>query len=223
MYHRTLAVLAIPAALGAMTVAVPALAGPRAPHAAREARRGPGCTLTKIRIGSHRARVCVVRGPRGPIGPRGVQGAKGPTGSRGHTGPAGPSGPKGATGAQGPAGAGARAYAVVNPAAVTAAASTAGLVGGQSSGFLTVRRPATGTYCLAPATGIDPSSEPASVSGESSYSATGVVAIATLDAQRSACSPGEFEVVTYNANAPSTAHPPAAEPAEGAAFAIVAP
>jgi hypothetical protein len=222
MTHRTLALLAAPAAIAATTVAVPALAGPGSPGPAHQARRG--CILTTVRIGRHHARVCLARGPRGPQGlpgPRGPQGAKGATGGRGRTGSTGPTGPTGPQGPQGPAGVGGRAYAVVNPAKVTSTASAAGLVSGQSLGFQSVRSPETGIYCLTPPAGVNPSTEPASVTGETSYSAAGIVPIAALNAQRSnnLCSQAEFEVVTYNA----ASNPPSSSPAGGVAFAITAP
>jgi hypothetical protein len=218
MNHRTLALLATPAAIAATSVAVPALAGLGSAAPAHQARRG--CTLTTVRIGRHHARVCLLRGPRGLQGlpgPRGPQGPKGTTGARGRTGLTGPTGPTGPQGPQGPAGTGGRAYAVVNPAKVTATASAEGLVSGQSSGFQSVRSPETGIYCLTPPSGVNPSTEPATVTGETSYSAEGIVPIVALNAQRSKnlCSPGEFEVVTYNAGSSS--------PAGGVAFAIVAP
>jgi hypothetical protein len=217
MNHRTLALLAAPAVIAATTAAVPALAGIGSAGPAHQARRGSPCTLTVVRIGRHHARVCLLRGPRGPAGPRGPrgsQGLKGATGARGRTGLTGSTG---STGLQGPAGAGGRAYAVVNPAKVTAIASAEGLVSEQSMGFQRVRSPATGIYCLTPPPAVNPSKEPATVTGETSYSAEGVVPIATLNAQRSKnlCSQGEFEVVTYSAGSSS--------PAGGVAFAIIAP
>ncbi len=231
MLRRTVPLLAIPAVIGALTVAAAASAGTSSGGGAQ---RAIGARCVTVRIGHRRLRECLIAGPAGPRGlpgARGLRGATGPTGargvsgakgSRGATGPSGPRGATGATGAigstghQGPTGVGGRAYAVVNPAAVSATASANGLVSGQRSGFQTVRSPAVGTYCLAPAAGIDPGSEPASVSGESSYSSAGVVALVELNAQRSACSQGEFEVTTYNGRSP-------AAPSGGVAFVIVAP
>ncbi|HEY7934853.1 MAG TPA: hypothetical protein VID48_13615 [Solirubrobacteraceae bacterium] len=211
--HRRLmlSALATPAAIAAMTVAMPALAGTSSPRAHTASR----CFTVHH---PHRVRECLIRGPRGPQGPRGATGPRGFQGLKGSTGKTGSAGKTGATGPQGtpgPAGVGGRAYAVVNPAAVSATASSAGLV--QNAGFTSVRSPATGVYCLTPAAGVDPTHEPAAVSGESSYSASGVVPIATLTAQHSSpCSAAEFEVTTYNAAAPSA-------PAGAVAFAIVAP
>lgn len=229
MHRRTLAILAIPAAAAAMTVAVPALAAGGAHAAATH--------CVTVRIAHRRVRECLIPGPVGPrgvpgaagqrgatgaAGQRGATGAKGSrgstgaTGSRGATGATGPAGAPGASGVQGPAGVGGRAYAVVDPSAVGSTASAAGLVSGQSSGFRFVRSPSTGVYCLTPAPGVDPGSEPAMVSGEAGYSSTGVVPLAVLNAKRSACSAGEFQVTTYDVRSPSS-------PASGVAFAIVAP
>ena len=225
MPRRIVLLLAIPAAVAAMTIAVPALAGTRAANAAPQARAARCMT---VRIGYRRVRECLIPGPAGPrgltgaagpIGPRGAAGSKGsrgatgPSGARGATGAAGATG---ATGLQGPVGASGRAYAVINPGAVGPTASASGLVSGQSLGFRTVRSPSTGVYCLAPAPGIDPGSEPATVTGESSYSSAAVTPLAVLNAQRSACSAGEFEVITYNAQSPSA-------PAAAVGFAIVTP
>jgi hypothetical protein len=220
--RRTLCILAVPASIAAMMVAVPALAslgaggGGQAQVSARA--RSSSLRCATVHVGKHRVRLCAVPGPRGPQGipgPRGPQGPAGKTGKTGYTGSRGLTGPQGPVGAPGPAGLG-RAYAVVNPSQVSAAPSSAGLVSTQSLGFSTVRSPSPGVYCLAPAAGIEPAKEPAIVSGETSYSSPGVLPIATLDAKQSACASGEFEVSTYNALSPSA-------PAAGVAFAIVAP
>lgn len=237
MPRRIVSLSAIPAAIAAVTVAVPALAGT---GQARPAHIAAASHCLTVRVGGRRVRECLIAGPtgtRGPVGPagargatgeagrrgsagaKGSRGAAGPAGSRGATGTIGPAGPAGATGPaglQGPVGAGGRAYAVVDPSAVGSTASVSGLVSGQSSGFRSVRSPASGVYCLAPAPGIDPASEPAMVSGESGYSTAGAVPLAVLNATRSACSAGEFQVTTYDARSPSA-------PSATIAFAILAP
>jgi hypothetical protein len=219
MRHRTLTLLATPAVLGAMTVAVPALAGVSIiPTAHTSATRCFTAHLAKRNV-----RECLVRGPRGlpgPAGPRGLTGAAGKTGKTGRTGATGKTGATGPQGVQGPAGTPgapgtARAFAVVNPAEVESAASSKGLVTAQTSNFVSVHRASTGVYCLAPAASINPTGEPAIVTGESSYSSGGVVALAVLNAQRNDC-PGEFEVITYDARSPSS-------PSSSAGFAIAAP
>jgi hypothetical protein len=175
-----------------------------------------------VRKAKHTVRECLMPGPRGPRGARGPAGARGFVGRRGGRGPVGPAGPTGPSGPSGPAGpaGSARAYALVNPTAVTAVASSSGLVAAQSSNFATVRQPSTGIFCLAPAaaTGINPAAEVASVAGEVSYSTSGVVPLPELNASRSHCQPSEFEVDTYDA------HGSAGSGLVGtAAFVIVAP
>lgn len=224
MRRRTLVLLAIPATIAAMIVAVPALAGIPILTGAHTA------TSTKCfnaRVAKHRVRECLIRGPRGlrgipgPAGPRGATGATGKTGAAGKTGAtgkAGTNGAAGATGSTGPAGpAGtARAFAVVNPAEVESTASSKGLIGAQTSNFASIRRVSTGVYCLAPIASINPAGEPAIVTGESSYSTGGAVALAVLNAQRSDCATSEFEVITYDARSPSS-------PSSSVGFAIAAP
>jgi Collagen triple helix repeat (20 copies) len=214
-HRRTLCVLATPAVIAAMSVTVPALAAVRAHSSPKAHASRSQCTV--VRIGHKRhIRVCTVpgpRGPAGPIGPAGPRGAKGATGTKGATGAKGATGPAGAPGAPGPG----RAYAVINPSLVSSTASASGIVSAQSSGFSTVRSPATGVYCLTPAAGINSASEPAMVTGETSYSGSGVLPIATLNANHTdPCSAAEFEVITYNAASPSA-------PASNVGFAILAP
>jgi hypothetical protein len=86
----------------------------------------------------------------------------------------------------------------------------------QTSNFASIHRASTGVYCLAPATSINPAGEPAIVTGESSYSSGGTVALAVLNAQAKDCATGEFEVITYDARSASS-------PSSNAGFAIAAP
>ena len=212
MRHRTLTLLATPAVLGAMTVAVPALAGVDTGPAAHSA------TTTKCfiaRIAKRRVRECVVQGPRGLRGLPGPAGPRGLTGKTGKTGATGATGATGGTGPAGPAGT-ARAFAVVNPAEVEPTASGKGLIVAQSSNFTSIHRVSTGVYCLAPAASINPAGEPAIVSGESSYSTSGAVALAVLNSQHTDCAASEFEVTTYDARSPSS-------PSSNVGFAIAAP
>ncbi len=229
MRQRTLALLATPAVVGAMTVAVPALAGIAVPTAHTSARSH----CFTARIGHRSVRECLIPGPRGPRGipgPRGLRGVPGPAGPRGFTGPRGPrgytgkqgtQGLQGIQGIQGPAGpagpAGtARAYAVVNPGEVESTPSTKGLIAAQTSNIASVHRVGTGIYCVAPAAPINPATEPAAVTGEASYSTGGPVPLTVLEAQRKDCSAGEFEVRTYDAKLPTA-------PVNTVAFAIVVP
>lgn len=217
MRHRTLTLLATPAVLGAMTVAVPALAGiDISPTAHTSSTR---CFIA--RIAKHRVRECLVRGPRGfrglpgPPGPRGLTGLPGKTGKTGATGKTGV-GKTGATGGQGPAGpagpAGtARAYAVVQPTAPTQAK----LIAGQTAGITGVSEPSPGVYCLAPAAPINAGAETVAVSPEVSYSSGKQPGLIAVNAQRTnGCPATDFEVDTYT---------PAGAASSNYAFTIVVP
>jgi hypothetical protein len=211
MNHRTLALLATPTVIAAMTVAVPALAGLGSTGPAHQARRG--CALTTVRIGRHHARVCLLRGPRGPQGfpgPRGPQGPKGATGARGRTGL---TGTPGSTGPQGPAGT-ARAYTVVQP---TSSPTQANLISAQN--IISVSEVKGGVYCLSPAAGINPATDTAAVSPEVSYSSGGVPGVIAVNAQHTNCPTSTFEVDTYE---PSVKYEPG-KTTSGYAFTIVIP
>lgn len=215
MRRRTLTLLATPAVLGALTVAVPALAGISLDPAAHTARSK--CFIAHL--AKHRVRECLVRGPRGL---RGVPGPPGPRGFTGHTGKTGKTGPIGKTGATGKPGAPgpqgapgtARAYAVVNPLEVEASASAKGLVANQSHDVVSVQRVGLGEYCLAPAAGINSAKDAAAVSPEVGYGAQqpGVIA---LDAKGTGCPAGQFKVNTYE--------PGTSKPSNAPAFTFVAP
>jgi hypothetical protein len=220
MRHRTLTLLATPAVLGAMTVAVPALAGISIVPSAHTS--STKCFVA--RIAKHRVRECLVRGPRGfpgPTGPRGFTGATGKTGKTGATGKTGPAGKTGAAGAAGTAGTAgapgtARAYAVVQPTSPT----QVNLIAGQTSNITAVSETSVGgsgggVYCLSPAAGINAASSAPAVSPEVSYSSGGAPGTIALNAQRSHCAPTDFEVDTY---APGTA-----TLTSGYAFTIVVP
>lgn len=170
-----------------------------------------------VRRGKHTVRECLIPGPRGSHGLRGAAGPRGFTGRKGARGANGSAGPTGPTGPTGPSG-NARAYALVNPSAVTSVASSAGFVAGQSSNFATVREPLTGIYCLAPAAsaGVNPATQVASVGGAVSDSNPGVVSLPELNASHSHCQSTEFEVDTYDART-------GGGPVATAAFVIVAP
>jgi hypothetical protein len=191
MHHRTLTLLATPAVLGAMTVAVPALAGINIDPTAHTSTR---CFIAHI--AKHNVRECLTRGPRGlpgPPGPRGFTGPAGKTGKTGVTGKTGATGKAGATGATGPAGT-ARAFAVIQPTSPT----QANLIPGQTSGITGVSEPTPGVYCLAPAAPINPAADTAAVSPEVSYSSVKLPGLIALNAQRTnGCPASDFEVDTY--------------------------
>ncbi|HEY3758566.1 MAG TPA: hypothetical protein VGL37_02305 [Solirubrobacteraceae bacterium] len=192
MTRRTISLLATPAVVGAMTVAVPALAGTFAQptgHAA-SARR---CNAVTVLSHGRRVRACLLRGPRGFAGATGLRGATGKTGAKGKTGATGKTGAQGIQGLQGPAGT-AKAYAVVQPTSETAV----NLIAAQTANFTGVSEVKPGTYCLVPAaTGINSATDTATVSPEVSYSSGSLPGIVALNAQHTDCPASDFEVQTY--------------------------
>jgi hypothetical protein len=228
MRPRTLILLATPAVIAAMSVAVPALAGSsssggspssaakaharlttaRSKASATSKKSKPKCVYTGK--GKQRARVCDFPGATGQRGPRGFVG---PHGKRGLAGAAG------STGATGPAGT-AHAYAVVS-----AKSPTPEFVASQTHEFTSVRRPAgsIGVYCLAAASPINPGAEPAVVSGESAYSnlEADTVPLAVANAASATgpnpCNGNEFKVETFQLGE----HGP--KQSDNVAFSIVVP
>ncbi len=206
MSRRNLTLLATPATIGAMAVAVPALAGVSLDPSAHTA--ATHCFV--VRAHKHRLRECLIPGPRGlrglpgPAGPRGYRGYTGKTGKTGATGKTGPQGPPGAPGI-------ARAYAVVDPSSP----GKPTLIAAQSKNVASVSEPSAGVYCLTPAAGIDPAADAAVASPESSYSKEGKVGLIAVNAQSSNCH-GPFEVDTYEAAGDSA-------PKTGYAFTLVIP
>lgn len=207
MHHRTLSLLAAPAAVGAMTIAVPALAGTSAGPVGH-ASRGRSCNAVTVVSHGRRVHACLLRGPRGPRGFTGLTGVHGLTGPKGSRGPTGLPGPRGTQGPAGPAGT-ARAYAVVQPTSET----VVNLIAAQTSNVTGVSEPSPGIYCLVPAPGINPATDTAAVSPEVSYSTEKLPGTIALNAQHTDCPAGGFEVETY---APS-----GTKPASGYAFTIV--
>jgi Collagen triple helix repeat (20 copies) len=206
MRRRTLILLATPAVIAAMTVAVPALAGiPILPSAHSAA--STKCFYT--RIGRRRVRECLVPGPRG------LRGLPGPAGPRGYTGTKGAKGEKGATGAAGATGT-ARGYAVVQPTTpgaatliaphnITSVSETS--VSGSATG---------GVYCVTPAAPVNAAEETVAVSPEVSYSSGKLPGVVAVNAQRTnGCPSTSFEVDTYA--------PGGTTPTSGYAFSIVVP
>lgn len=210
MRNRTLTLLATPAVMGAMTVAVPALAGIATP-AAHTAATHSHCFMA--RVGRHNVRECLIPGPRGPrglTGPRGLRGLPGPAGPRGFTGPRGPRGATGKTGVQGiqgvqgvqgiqgiqgPAGT-ARAFAVIDPLPSPKA------IGGHN--IASVKEITAGVYCIAPAAPIVAGEETVAVSPEVSYSTAKLPGLIAVNAQRAnGCAAPEFEVDTYTPTSPT--------------------
>jgi hypothetical protein len=187
MRRPSLPVIATSAVVGAMAIAVPALAASGSSPAAHTA-RARHCSAVIVISHHHRVRACLIPGPRGFTG---FPGPKGGTGKTGATGKTGSTGKTGATGPQGPAGpTGTVAYATVQPTSPTAAS----LIG--ASSILTVSEPSAGIYCITPAAGIT-SSGIASVSPEVSYSAGGAPGVIAVNAQHTNCAATPYEVDTY--------------------------
>jgi hypothetical protein len=209
MRRHTLVLLATPAVIAAMTVAVPALAGIPLVPAAHTARSSTKCFYT--RSGRHRVHECLLRGPRGlrgipgPAGPRGAQGKQGKQGIQGIQGKQGNQGIQGVAGT-------ARGYAVVQPTSPSAATLVT------PHNITGVTEPTVGVYCVTPAAPINAAEETVAVSPEVSYSSGKLPGIVAVNAQRTGgCPATAFEVDTY-----SPEKTPAAL-ATGYAFTIIVP
>jgi len=213
MRRPTLPVLATTAVVGALAIAVPALASSGSGPAARSA-RARHCNAVIVISHGRRVRACLIPGPRGFTGFTGAKGAKGSNGSRGPTGK-GVQGEKGLPGPQGPAGT-ARAYGVVQPNSATVAT----LIHGQTSNLTSITETSVGgsnggVYCITPAAPINPTVETVAVSPEVSYSPGGALGVIAVNAQHPNCPATTFEVDTY-AQLSTT-------PSDGFAFTIVVP
>lgn len=207
MRRRTLALLATPATIAALTVAVPALAGIPILAGAHTAATKSSTKCFYTRIGKRTVRECLVPGPRGL---RGLPGPAGPRGYTGKNGKNGTNGKTGATGPQGPAGT-ARGYAVVEPPTSPGAATLV-----TPHNIAGVTEPTAGVYCVAPAAPIVPAEETVAVSPEVSYSSGKLPGVVAVNAQRTGgCPSTSFEVDTYA--------PGGTAPTSGYAFTIVVP
>lgn len=182
MSRRRIPLTAAALATAAMGVAVPAFA--LSSHEVRH------CNAVTVVSHKHRVRACLLRGLTGPRGPGGVRGPQGLRGPIGPTGLRGLTGTRGLTGPEGPTGT-ATAYAVVQPTA------TGKLIMAQTSKINSVTEPKPGIYCLVPAAGINPASDPATVSPEVSYSTNEAPGIIAFNAQAKDCPTGDFEVETF--------------------------
>jgi hypothetical protein len=120
--------------------------------------------------------------------------------------PAGPQGLKGDTGAPGAPGT-ARAYGEVDKD---------GLQVGDAHRNATVRRKTTGTYCIKPAAGIDPTTTVPVVTGN--FSTIDRQTLANIREGHFDCDDGEFEVITFDPSVAQTA--PGAVKDSGFSFVI---
>jgi hypothetical protein len=174
--RNAVAYLALAAALGSGT----ALAASRlAPGSVGTAQlRRNAVVSSKVKDGSLRAR---------DFAPGVLAGTPG---SRGEAGPAGPAGPQGEAGPPGEV----RAYAYVH------GGESPGLDPQRSHGFASVAHAGTGTYCLTPAAGIDPSTATLIVSPVFN---NGVLEPEFAEPSPNfACPSTALEVVTYLPGAP---------------------
>jgi hypothetical protein len=211
MRRFPLPLVAATAVVGAMAVAVPALASSGSGPAAHSA-RARHCSAVIVISHHHRVRACLIAGPRGY---KGFNGATGKTGAKGTTGARGPQGVPGAPGIQGPAGT-ARAYGVVQPNTATVAT----LISGQTSNLTSVTETSVngsngGVYCITPAAPINPAVETVAVSPEVSYSPGGALGVIAVNVQHPNCPATAFEVDTYAQGSVT--------PSDGFAFTIVVP
>lgn len=200
------------AVVGAMAIAVPALASSGASTPAAHAAGARRCNTVIVISHGRRVRACLIAGPRGftgfpgPKGATGKAGATGKNGATGKTGATGAAGAAGATGPQGPAGT-VHAYAVVTPSAT--------VVPGQSSNITSITSPLAGVYCITPGAPVNPAADTAVVSPEISYSTPEAPGLIAVNAKSKNCPATAFEVDTYS---PSTL-----TLAGGYAFTIVIP
>jgi len=194
MSRPNLPFIATTAVVGAMAIAVPALASSdSSPSAHTAARR---CNAVIVIYRGRRVRACLIQGPRGYTGFPGATGKTGATGATGKTGATGAIGKTGATGKEGFEGPEGEpgttvAYALVQP---TASPTAANLIG--QSNISAVSEPSAGIYCITAGPGITASGI-ASVSPEVSYSVGNVPGVIAVNAQHTNCPAGTFEVDTY--------------------------
>jgi hypothetical protein len=206
MRRPTSPLIATSAVVGALAIAVPALAASGSTPAAHAA-RARHCSAVIVISHGRRVRACLFQGPRGFTGftgPKGATGSRGPTGKTGKEGKEGKEGKAGTNGTT-------VAYALVQP---TASPTAANLIG--QSNIQAVSEVSAGVYCITPAPGITPSGI-ASVSPEVSYSVGNVPGVIAVNAQHTHCSATTFEVDTYT---PGTTTPALAT---GYAFTIAVP
>lgn len=153
------------------------------------------------------------------VGPEGKPGATGAAGPQGAQGPAGAAGATGAAGPQGPAGT-ARAYGTMRPDECFGAGGACTTYNAKN--VAAIRRVATGTYCVAPASGLSfqgvtPAfSTDAYNSGPTSAAGVPIVAYSSL---LSSCAANEVQVLTYRA----TGAAPTIALSNSTSFGIVIP
>jgi hypothetical protein len=213
MHRPALPVLATSAVIGAMTVAVPALAATGTSPAAHAAARR--CNPVIVVSHGRHVRACLIRGPRGLTGAPGAKGATGKGGPIGKTGPAGKNGVNGANGTNGKDGTNGTNGTVVASAIVQPSVTppTANMI--NPNNIAGVSEPSTGVYCIATTPGVSLYSGVAVVSPEVSYGAIKAPGVIAVNSQHTNCPTTPYEVDTY---APGTT-----TLATGYAFTILIP
>jgi len=203
MRRSPLPLVAATAVVGAMAVAVPALASSSSGPAAHSA-RARHCSAVIVISHHHRVRACLIPGPRGY---KGFNGANGKTGAAGKNGINGKEGKEGKAGTNGTI----IAYAIVQP---TSTPPTVNLI--NASGITSVSEPNPGVYCITPTAGVSLAAGLAAVSPEVSYGTpAGAPGIIAVNAQHTNCPATPYEVDTYTPGTPTLA--------TGYAFTIVIP
>ena len=140
-------------------------------------------------------------GPQGKAGPQGRQGATGGQGPRGATGPAGAQGPQGPPGLSNESDVSTDQGFVVQVGTATASVNDDGSVASSNAGVTAVTHPITGVYCVAVASGIDPTSAVASPRSDDSTNAVEIDVFPTA----ADCPSGNAEVVTFQMSFDSAA------------------
>ena len=133
------------------------------------------------------------RGLQGKAGPQGRPGATGAQGPRGATGPAGARGPQGPPGSTDESDVSTDQGFVVQVGTATASVNDDGSVASSNAGVTGVTHPITGVYCVAVASGIDPTSAVATPRADDSSNAVEIDVLPTAGD----CPSGNAEVVTF--------------------------
>lgn len=187
MRRLPLPLIATSAVVGAMAIAVPALAASGSSPAAHAA-RARKCSAVIVISHGRRVRACLVQGPRGLKGFTGPKGTTGKTGATGKIGPVGKNGTSGKDGVNGTI----VASAIVQP---TTTPPTANLI--NASNIQSVSEPSTGIYCIVPTPGVSLPAGLATVSPEVSYGIIAAPGVIAVNAQHTNCPASPYEVDTY--------------------------
>ncbi len=147
---------------------------------------------------------------------RGQRGARGPVGAAGAAGAAGAKGATGAQGIQGVAGT-ARAYAFVANPGVSPSFDAQ-----WTKNFTAISHNSTGVYCLTPAAGIDPETNPPVATVDWGSSVTPERAFVQVRTRHLTCGAGLYEIRTFLFGVSGAAIQTAAAN-DGIAFTVIVP